>query len=175
MSYSRVRVEKVGNNVVILIDGKRSQFSRDTSNILLNGSVTLADDSITCHWDINGIFSTSLSVVAFTCNGIQHKIDFGSKWNPLEFENPLAEIRRRVRLVQETFAKAEAEKEVWEGIVGELPLVEPEKVETFTIICTGDYGEGYKHVTKTTHSLLANELSKFSNPIFVFKGEPETV
>jgi len=38
-----------------------------------------------------------------------------------------------------------------------------------------DDGEGCKHVTKTTRSLLANELSKFSNPIFVFKGEPETV
>ncbi len=165
---SRVRVEKFGDNFYLRIDGQTKQFNRESSD-LLTSPIEAAEDFR------SGIFSSGF-VVKFSDGVRTIAIDFQYSFNSKETDsNPLAEIRRRVKLVQETFAKAEAEKEVWEGVVGELPLVEPEKIETFTIIYTGDDGEGCKHVTKTTRSLLANELSKFSNPIFVFKGEPETV
>jgi hypothetical protein len=167
MSYARVRVEKVGVNYTLDIDGTPHRWGRQASD-LLTGEIKSSSDYI-------GIFSTRYDTVPFYKGRLEFHINFGATWHPSAYPSPLAEIRRRVRLVQETFAKAEAEKEVWEGIVGDLPPVEPEKVETFTIIYTGDKGQGYKYVTTTTRSLLIDKLSEFSNPIFVFKGEPETV
>lgn len=168
MSYTRVRVEKIGTHFKFEIDGKVAKFDIYASDLLTDGIKSISD--------LNGIFSSSKKSVAFFKGSVKLFVDFGSLWDVQQYAaNPLAEIRRRVRLVQETFAKAEAEKEVWEGVVGDLPLVEPEKVETFTIIYTGNQGQGYKYVTTTTRSLLLDKLAEFSNPIFVFKGEPETV
>lgn len=164
----RVRVEKFGDNFYLQIDGQPKQFNRESSD-LLTSPIEATEDFR------SGIFSSGF-VVKFSDGARILAIDFQHSFNSKETDvNPLAEIRRRVRLVQETFAKAEAEKEVWEGIVGELPLTEPEEVETFTIIYTGTQGQGYKCVIKTTRSLLMDKLSDFSNPIFIFKGEPETV
>jgi len=167
MSYARVRVEKIGTYFQLEIDGKVAKFGTDSSNIL-TGDIKSGSE-------FNGIFSSNYEV-PFYKGSVKLHINFTMPWSIGNYvDNPLAEIRRRVRLVQETFAKAEAEKEVWEGIVVGSLLTEPEKPETFTIIYTGSQGEGYKYVTTISRSLLQNKLSEFSNPIFVFKGIPETV
>jgi len=116
MSYARVRVEKFGDNFYLQINGQTKQFNRESSD-LLTSPIEAAEDFR------SGIFSSGF-VVKFSDGAKTLAIDFQYSFSSKETgANPLAEIRRRVRLVQETFAKAEAEKEVWEGIVGELPLV----------------------------------------------------
>ena len=113
---SRVRVEKFGDNFYLQIDGQAKQFNRESSN-LLTSPIEATEDFR------SGIFSSGF-VVKFSDGARTLAIDFQHSFNSKETDvNPLAEIRRRVQLVQETFAKAEAEKEVWEGVVGELPLV----------------------------------------------------
>jgi hypothetical protein len=113
---SRVRVEKFGDNFYLQIDGQAKQFNRESSD-LLTSPIEATEDFR------SGIFSSGF-VVKFSDGARTLAIDFQHSFNSDKTNaNPLAEIRRRVRLVQETFAKAEAEKEVWEGVVGELPLV----------------------------------------------------
>lgn len=130
MSYARVRVEKIGTHFKLEIDNKVARFSRVSSDILTGDIVSISD--------FNGIFSAVSSNVIFFKGTVQLAVDFGSPWDVQHYaDNPLAEIRRRVRLVQETFAKAEAEKEVWEGVVGELPLTKADddgEAELYDII-----------------------------------------
>jgi hypothetical protein len=112
---SRVRVEKIGTHFKFEIDGKVAKFDRASSDIL-TGDITSGSAFM-------GIFSSNYEV-PFIKDSVRLTINFTMPWSvEAHADNPLAEIRRRVRLVQETFAKAEAEKEVWEGVVGNLPLV----------------------------------------------------
>jgi hypothetical protein len=130
----RVRVEKIGTHFKFEIDGKVARFDRISSDILTEDIVSISD--------FNGIFSTVSSNVVFFKGTVQLAVDFGSLWDVQHYaDNPLAEIRRRVRLVQETFAKAEAEKEVWEGVVGELPLVAADdgESELYDVVLLNNY------------------------------------
>ncbi|UQS95039.1 hypothetical protein Pam2_159 [Pseudanabaena phage Pam2] len=107
----RVRVEKFHDNFYLQIDGQPKKFNLEASN-LLTSPILAAERS--------GIFSCS-PLTIFSDGVRKIAIDFHYSFNSEKTDsNPLTEIHRRVRLVQETFAKAEAEKEVWEGIVGEI-------------------------------------------------------
>jgi hypothetical protein len=114
---SRVRVEKFHDNFYLQIDGQPKQFNRESSDLLTSPILAV---------ERSGIFSCS-PLVVFSDGVRKIAIDFQYSFNSEKTDaNPLVEILRRVRLVQETFAKAEAEKEVWEGVVGDLPLVTEE-------------------------------------------------
>jgi hypothetical protein len=112
---SRVRVEKIGASYYLEIDGTPCSWGRLASNLLTN--------DIQSNDGFSGIFSVKHETVFFFRGKVELAINFNEAWKPSHYPHPLAEIRRRVRLVQEAFAKAEAEKEVWEGVVGDLPLV----------------------------------------------------
>lgn len=119
---SRVRVEKFGGNLYLQIDGQPKQFNRESSD-LLTSPIEATEDFR------SGIFSSGF-VVKFSDGARTLAIDFQHSFNSKETDvNPLAEIRRRVKLVQDTFAKAEAEKEVWEGVVGALSIIESDNTE----------------------------------------------
>lgn len=118
----KITITKIGNNYCMSFDGKDFSFCKSSSDIFTAGSSD-KELGITSDTNYNGIFSISNSAIWFFQGTIKHLIDFANVWNPANYHDPILEINRRVNLVRDTFAKAEAEKEVWEGLVGESPSI----------------------------------------------------
>jgi hypothetical protein len=57
----------------------------------------------TCGEDGQGIFDTEDSIVKFKRDATSVEVDFGNPWSPEEYNNPAAEIVRRVSLVNNAF------------------------------------------------------------------------
>jgi hypothetical protein len=138
---TKVRIEKIDGNYRLEIDGdSHSHFSSTASDLITK--------PFTASGRCNGIFDTNTRFPEFANDSKVFTVDVGSPWSISDYANPVAEINRRVKLVRYTFARVDAEKEVWEGVIGGetiVPLRDNRKLE--------DY------------------LSKYPNPPLVFRGE----
>jgi hypothetical protein len=108
---TKVRIEKIDGNYRLEIDGDSHSHFSSTASDLITKPFTV---SSRC----NGIFDTNTRFPEFANDSKVFTVDVGSSWSISDYANPVAEINRRVKLVRDTFAKAEAEKEVWEVEIG---------------------------------------------------------
>ena len=168
----KIKITKIGDNYCMSLDDKNLPFCKSSSDILTAGN----DDkelNITSDTNYNGIFSVSNSAIWFFQGTVKHLINFTNVWNPANYNDPPLEINRRVNLVRDTFAKADAEKKVWKGAIGE-----PEKFEVFTAIYNNTSGNVAKDTFYAPFSQireLVYDLPDFARLAYIFRGQLKSV
>jgi hypothetical protein len=80
----------------IYIDGVGSYDYEQLSNLLTQSSSNY----------VTGMLNTKYHIVEFTRNSTTVEVDFGTTWGYSKYENPAAEIARRVCLVRDAFEVA---------------------------------------------------------------------
>lgn len=106
MTY-HIKIEKDNGQYKLFIDNKPYGFTKEASNILTR--------SVSSRSAYDGIFSED-SIVPFTLQGATINVDFGLSWKKAAFtgdNNPVAEIKRRLGLVANTFESQQLK--AWEA------------------------------------------------------------
>jgi len=104
-------ISKIGNNYRMTIDGIPRRFTKETSDLLTGGDIVSSFDRV-------GVLTNRDEPVTFYLGSVGHSICFGVgdplRKFPDDFENIAEEVKRRIKLVRDTFINAEAEKKVWQ-------------------------------------------------------------
>ena len=97
-------IEKIGNHYRMTIDGIPKSFTKETSDLLTGGGIVSSFDRF-------GVLTNSDKPVTFYLDTISHSICFvvGDPLRkfPDDFENIEEEVKRRIKLVRDTFIEIE--------------------------------------------------------------------